>query len=235
MGELFCVECGTEGPTQAGLCANCFAERRVLLTPPERVDLPRCVHCGSFLVGARWGRIGLSAAVHEALLRTVQVHSAVTSADLTEEIHHEDETNKRIAFHAVLHVEAFDVARDFETKLTLKGATCISCSRQRGSYYEAILQLRGTERPPAEAVRADALRLVEDGIERTPDAFIMKVQEVRGGTDIYLSSKALAKSLARTLRDTYGAETKSSPKLQTRKDGKDVYRVTYLIRIPTDE
>ena len=56
---------------------------------------------------------------------------------------------------------------------------------------------------------------------------------VTGGVDVYLSSMSLGKSLARELADHYCAETKESPKLvgQTT-DGQDMYRITYLVRLP---
>ena len=51
--------------------------------------------------------------------------------------------------------------------------------------------------------------------------------------DIYLSSISLGKTLTRELSETYGAEVKESSSLVgVSSDGQEVYRVTFLLRLP---
>jgi len=49
---------------------------------------------------------------------------------------------------------------------------------------------------------------------------------------VYLSSNTVARTIARELADTFRGTIGSSPKLFGRKKGKDLYRVTYVVRIP---
>ncbi len=64
------------------------------------------------------------------------------------------------------------------------------------------------------------------------DAFIAKMVDEHGGFDAYISTNALGRSISRDLISTYGAEYKESSSLQGQKDGHDIYRVTYLVRMP---
>ncbi|MBQ2485820.1 MAG: hypothetical protein II518_02015, partial [Candidatus Methanomethylophilus sp.] len=76
-------------------------------------------------------------------------------------------------------------------------------------------------------------RFVDDAATTNPNAFITKMEIVPGGVDVYLSMIALGRELTKELGDIYCAETDESSKLvgQTR-DGQDMYRVSYLVRLP---
>jgi nonsense-mediated mRNA decay protein 3 len=191
------------------------------------------VHCGNVKTASGWSSLPLGEAVNAAVGEATKLAKAVTGARFSHRMHHEDGANKRLAVTATLRVEDFDVVRAFETRLRIQGATCPTCARQRGLYYEAILQLRASSgRLPAD-VAADATAVVEDAVAASHGAFITKAEKVRGGVDLYLSSNALAKRIAKTFADEQGADTKSSAKIFGKKLGKDVYRVTYLVRFFT--
>ena len=226
------MECGRQGPTYGGLCRTCYAERHPLITPPERMDLLQCVHCGKVKTARGWESLPLEEAFDGAVAEASRLTEAVSRARFTHKTHHEDERNVLLSVRATLRVEDFDVVRDFETRLRIQGATCPTCSRQRGSYFEAILQLRSTVGSVGEELAEAISRTVEDAVSGAPGAFVTKVEKVRGGYDYYLSSGALAKAIAKTLRAEYGAETKASPKVYGQREGKELYRVSYLVRVP---
>ncbi|HXQ94856.1 MAG TPA: NMD3-related protein, partial [Thermoplasmata archaeon] len=52
------------------------------------------------------------------------------------------------------------------------------------------------------------------------------------GWDYYLLNTLAARSVARFAKSRLGAELKESATLWGRKNGKDVYRVTFCLRIP---
>jgi nonsense-mediated mRNA decay protein 3 len=59
------------------------------------------------------------------------------------------------------------------------------------------------------------------------------VEEVPGGVDMLLSSISLSKMLAKEMSDSYGIEVKESSKLIGKaENGSDMYRMTYLLRMP---
>src|SRR3989442_16036147 len=70
-------------------------------------------------------------------------------------------------------------------------------------------------------------------VDRAGDAgaFVSRIEEVHGGLDFYVSTNALGKSLARELSESFGGDVSSSPKLFGQKPGRDVCRVTSLVRL----
>src|SRR6266571_3868029 len=64
-----------------------------------------------------------------------------------------------------------------------------------------------------------------------PAAFVSRIEEVHGGLDFYLSKNALGKALARELSESFGGSVSLSPKLFGQKQGREVYRVTSLVRL----
>src|SRR2546430_11148307 len=64
-----------------------------------------------------------------------------------------------------------------------------------------------------------------------PGACVSRIEEVHGGLDFYLSTNALGKALARELSESFGGSVSSSPKLFGQKQGREVYRVTSLVRL----
>jgi len=229
---MFCVECGREGPTYGGLCSTCYGKRRTLLRPPERVDLLQCVHCDRFELDKEWVEVPLEEGCRVAILSKSRLDKEVRKVTLTATSRNEDERNLLVAVKASLSVEDFFVTRRFETRVRIQGATCPACGRRRGMYYEAILQFRASSGRLPDDLAKETSRYVEDAVAADPNQFITKVESVRGGLDFYLSSNSMAKTIAKAYRD-WGAETRSSAKVFGQKEGKELYRVTYLVRFLT--
>ena len=129
-----------------------------------------------------------------------------------------------------------ETVRD-RTIVRVKNTVCQRCSRQLGNYYESILQVRSPEKELEKSLQAEVLESVLDKVDQQSRSnrqiFISKVEEMHGGLDFYLSSISLGKGLSRDLVNEYGAELKESSTLVGRKDdGSDMYRVTYLVRMP---
>lgn len=94
-------------------------------------------------------------------------------------------------------------------------------------YFEGILQVRN----PKEKV----LDYIYDTIEKNSDrVYVAKVEEVRGGIDLYLSSNKFLVKLAKMLEKNIGGEVKISARLHTRdhQKSRDLHRVTALFRCP---
>lgn len=232
MVETFCVECGRVGPTYGGLCQEDYAERHILLTPPETVDLPECVHCQKLLTPRGWETLSLSDAIIAALTEETKREKAVTRVVFVPTITDSEDRQRDIEVTAAVHVEDFDVTRRFTVTVRLPRATCSDCSRQRGNYFESILQLRTTSGVPDETLRKDVTKIVEDSLTDASSDFVSRIEKVRGGIDFFLSKNSTGRKIAKLLGETYGAETKSAAKLWGRLEGKEIYRVTYLVRVP---
>ena len=92
------------------------------------------------------------------------------------------------------------------------------------SYYEAIIQLRPFDE--------EVLNFINKQISERKDVFISKIEKLKTGVDLYLSSQRFAIALGKKLKKSFGGEIKITRKLHTvsKKTGKRVYRVTVLFR-----
>ncbi len=89
------------------------------------------------------------------------------------------------------------------------------------NYFEAIIQLRD--------VSKQVVDFVEEEIERSK-IVIVKKEEVKNGLDYYLADNNQGKALGKLLQDRIGGEIKMTSSLHTKKDNKELYRVTILFR-----
>ena len=235
---MFCVKCGEEDvETVNGLCLNCFLDGRKLISMPHHVDLMRCANCEEFSVNDQWVRKDLDQAVEDIALTTLSVipEGKVVSVGVMVE----KQEDKTFVVHVQADVDVSGVVATDEDSVIvrLKNTVCKRCSRQLGSYYESIIQVRTGEKTLDDDLRDEVVRAVTASVENQSKTnrslFISKVQQVPGGVDIYLSSISLGKTLTRELSETYGAEVKESSSLVgVSSDGQEVYRVTFLLRLP---
>ena len=235
---MFCVKCGEEDvETINGLCLNCFLDGRKLISMPHHVDLMRCANCEEFSVDDQWVRKSLDQAVEDIALTTLSVIPEGRVASVGVMV--EKQEDKTFVVHVQADVDVNGViATDEDSVIVrLKNTVCKRCSRQLGSYYESIIQVRTGEKTLDDDLRDEVVRSVRSSVETQSKTnrslFISKVQEVPGGVDIYLSSISLGKTLTRELSESYGAEVKESSSLVgVSSDGQEVYRVTFLLRLP---
>jgi nonsense-mediated mRNA decay protein 3 len=89
---------------------------------------------------------------------------------------------------------------------------------------------------PREAELQCALEIATRVIDRARKAdrlaFIAKTTRLREGLDLYVGTVKAAKRIVRTLVREMGGNFSDSAKLVGRRDGKDVYRVTFVVRLP---
>lgn len=234
----FCVKCGRDCEESLdGLCIDCWLDGRRLTELPHHVDLRVCTNCGEYEFGDRWLRRDRLVAVQDAAADALSVIRDAIPVSVSTEVEEQDPHVYAVRVRTVCDVMGYEAEDEASTIVRIKNTVCRRCSRQLGSYYEAILQIRTGSGKLSDAEREETLALVENSVARQAatnrSLFITKMELVTGGVDVYLSSMSLGKSLARELADAYCAETKESPKLvgQTT-DGQDMYRITYLVRLP---
>lgn len=232
---MFCVECGAEGPTYGGVCARCFAKKHPLVRPPANLDVPRCKECGAFHFASGWSRTDLDMAIPRVLAEHVGPLPPFPRVHFTHVAREEDPNNYFLTVKATGRYEGLEQVQDFHVRLRIKPSVCDLCQKQAGRYYEGILQVRGDGRDltPRElrAVRTLVLARVERGREESGD-FLSRIEEVHGGLDFYVSTNALGTRLARQIAEALGGTVGSSPKLYGQREGKELYRVTSLVRLP---
>ena len=230
---MFCVECGAEGAVYEGLCAKCFPKKHPVVVPVELLDLARCTSCESFRFRSGWSRVDRELALPQLLREAMPPLAPYERVAFTHVAREEDANNLAVTVKAVGRFQGLATLQAFHVRVRIKPSLCDTCQKQRGRYYEGILQVRGDEREldPRE-VRA-VRTFVGARVERSEDAgaFVSRIEEVHGGLDFYVSTNALAKGLSRDLAGAFGGTVSSSPKLYGQKQGREVYRVTALVRL----
>ncbi len=231
---MFCVECGAEGPTYEGLCAKDFAKKHAVVRAPEVVDVERCASCGAFRFRSGWSKLDRDLATTRLLRERIPAERPFERVTFTFVAREEDANNFSLTVKAVGRFQDLESVQGFRTRLRIKPSLCDSCQKQKGRYYEGILQVRGEGREltPAE-VRA-IRTFVGARVDRNGEegAFVSRMEEVHGGLDFYVSTNALGKNLARDIADAFGGSVSTSPKLFGQKQGREVFRVTSLVRLP---
>ncbi len=233
---MFCVECGRDGPTVEGLCADCFRKRNPIVRPPDAIDAVVCVDCYRVETEGGWVRVDLETVIPTLLKERIPTDPRAKRITFTHVSRAEDERNFGLAVKAAARISDVEIVESFRIRLRVKQGLCPTCNRRRSNYFEGILQVRAEDRPLTEEERGRLVAFVQDAVARRAakgeEVFISKVEDVRGGADVYLSSNSVARSIARDLADDVQGTMRSSPKLYGRQKGKDLYRVTYLVRIP---
>ncbi len=238
---MICVECGEDAEgLVGGSCATCFAKKHELLSVPLALDTELCAHCDARRVGAHWMDPEEGAPIEwireDAVRAAIGVLPAVEQPEI--QILETPQDTKHFHQRIILHgrVQGVAVASEKECVLRMKRGVCDRCSRMHGGFYAAILQLRATERDVSKTELKTAHRIVAETLARllrsgNRFAFLAKEGEMHGGWDYYLGDIDAGRQIARELKTRLGASVHEAAKLVGRREGEDVYRVTFLVRI----
>ena len=235
---MFCVECGKEGDLIGPLCPDCYSRKHVMAKLPEFTDVTVCAHCSSFLIGERWTEMNSVKDAADSLLRSsLSTPEGVAVAAFDVALDERDERTFEATVTLELVVGGHQFRRQLMSTVRVRRASCTECSKQKGSYFEAIIQVRGDSR----ALDADGMEGIQRIVHARIDAiradarevFISRAERVKGGLDFYISTIQSARIVARELQELYSAEYGESPSLWGRKGGQEVHRVTFLVRLPS--
>src|SRR3989440_7043567 len=230
---MFCVECGADGPVYEGLCANCFRKKYPVVNPVDLLDLAGCESCGSFRLRSGWSKVDREPVLPQLLRDAMPALPPYERVGFTQVAREEDANNLAVTVKAVGRFQDLAPVQDFHLRVRIKPSICDSCQKQRGRYYEGILQVRGEDRELAPREVREVRTFVAVRVDRSEDAkaFISRIEEVHRGLDFYLSKNSLAKGLAREVAGAFGGTVSASPKLFGQKEGREGYRVTALVRL----
>lgn len=234
---MLCLRCGKHEQFANHLCEECILETVRPVSIPQVVHGSICRVCGRVLRGRSWTEPfdGPAEAAVYIAEGSIESSSNVTTKRVELSVDHEDNNKFIISGKAESVYSGVIINQDLKTEVRLKPQTCSWCSRQHGNYYEAIIQLRGLEGLSEEQLD-DLLGRVRTETEmahvKDPGIFISKEEKVRGGFDFYMGENSFARQLSQKLHEDYGGEQKTTSSLFGRKDGRDLYRHTYLVRLP---
>ena len=235
-GGIGCIICGKGRPVHSGLCADCLGQRRRFIDVPEFTELVSCAHCGSVVIGKRWKDARSLerelAAAAERATKVEDVEGARTALDVKVRLLNESNADAEVT--ATVRFGKEGITQAGKTRIRIRRTVCERCSKIHGRYYEAVLQIRATGRPLTESekkcVKEEVHRHGEKGKAR--QEFIAREEQVDGGLDFQLGTINRAKAISRALAGIFGGRITESSKLAGAKLGKELHRVTFLVRLP---
>jgi nonsense-mediated mRNA decay protein 3 len=234
---MLCLRCGKREQFRDSLCERCILEtvKAVRINPVLQGSV--CPSCNRIQRGKSWDECpgDLSDAACRIAFSSIMVQNGTENPRTELSVDHSDNTLFRISGQSVSNYKGLVLKENITTEVRINLTQCPFCSRQSGNYFEAIIQLRGLEGLSDSEIE-DLLDQVRDSTKKMsykdPNVFITKEEKVRGGFDFYMGENSFAKQLSMKLHDQYGGEYKWSSSLFGRKEGRDVYRHTYLVRLP---
>jgi nonsense-mediated mRNA decay protein 3 len=238
----FCVVCGRTGlELTDGVCAACAADRTSLVSLPVQVEIVLCPQCGARWTHGRWGGGGASTVVSsDDLAPFLTVHPEVGIRSLRWEERARSGSLRELLGRATIRFRGLERTVPLGVRVRVVARSCTACGRRSGRYYTARLQLRGEAAPrvsrPKELRRRLEALWGELASEARSDwrAAVGWSEELPEGWDVYFTDTAAARSVARLAKLRYGAPIVESASLFGRKNGQDVYRVTFCLRFPPE-
>ncbi|MCL6089107.1 MAG: 60S ribosomal export protein NMD3 [Candidatus Marsarchaeota archaeon] len=219
--ERICPRCGISERERAFAGEWCINCRLSLERPkwPSVVEVTRCPKCGKI-----WRERGWKHAAPTLIAKLVE--AKMERAGL--EGHYNIESGiwegvwRSGAAKAGTGAGASGASIPYThpVRIAYTGNQCTDCERSSGNYHEAIIQLRGDE------VRVNAaLKRLRRRLEHR--TFVTKIEPMHGGQDIYVGVKKDVESVIRN----EGYKFTHTDKLVGQREGKRLYRSTYLLRL----
>ncbi len=225
----FCPSCGTETDELfEGLCTKCFLKNVELVQAAKRVQFGLCYDCGRARLNKFWQSFGSkNELIRNMASRHIRpLHGAEIKLDYSDfEIKGKTEVPVKIT--AEIESNSKRISKEKEIMLVILPEICPDCSRLRGGYYEAIIQLRGQNQEKMQSYVENAFGKFD---KSEPNAFISKTEKLSEGLDIYVGSRTAAIKVSSEIRKLYNVECTITHKIHGMRQGKEIRRTTVLLR-----
>jgi len=237
--QAICPRCGQ--PTDDALCQQCIQETTELVSCPDLAEVVVCSTCGSQQIKGKWhlpGSLPIGDLAVQTAVDSIWLHKGLEEPQIDVDLKEVGATR----YMARMEVNGRFMGKSIQVRCNLpvriKKVACDRCSRMAGKYFESTVQLRGSSE------RAITSEEIEEGKRTARDmadsgyrggdqlSFIQEMKEVKGGLDIILGSTQLGRRMARAFVERFGGRLLETAKLVGKKDNRDVYRSTLLIRFP---
>ncbi|MCK9566525.1 MAG: 60S ribosomal export protein NMD3 [Methanothrix sp.] len=237
--QAICHRCGL--PTVEGLCPQCTLEKATLISGPDQVEVVICSVCGSRQVKSRWqlpDSRSVEEMAHQAAIDALCLHKELAEPQIELDLRKVGATRYLAKINIEGSFRGQSISEQCEIPVRIRLMACDRCSRMAGKYFQSTVQLRGN------AVRSMTEGEIEECKKTAQDmadsgyhggdhlSFIQEMKVVKGGLDIILGSTQLGRRMARVFVERFGGKLLETAKLVGKKDSRDVYRSTLLVRFP---
>lgn len=236
--DRFCPKCGR--PTKEdGVCVHCRLAGTPWFSYEPRVRCIHCPSCGALKQVNTWTDIDRerSSLAQDLARSAVHFHPDLKKPYLDIKINDLSTNRSRaiITLEGILYNEP--VRGTCEVEIAWQKEQCDRCNRISGNYYEGMVQVRAQERIPSPyevqivaAIACEIEESLQTGGERL--SFISDLNEIRDGLDIVVGSQHIGLLIARRITAELGGRYTTHPKLIGEKNGRQLFRITYSVRLP---
>lgn len=226
-GHLFCPKCGKAVDRLEGkVCEDCAGKNVInakLLTAPASIKVDLC-RCGAARSKGRWERFErLDSLVDSVVKSKLKRKTGVSVIVDFDEVELKGKTHIPVTVRAVRGDERDVKNIDF----IIHPMACPECSRKFGNYFEATLQVRSKN-------TAKIIDRVEEIVKETEEnfdnAFITKIEKVKGGFDVSLGSKKQATHIVSDLKRLFDLQVVRSNSVVGQKKDKVITRATFSLK-----
>lgn len=223
----FCPKCGRQTDELFdSLCELCF-KREIKLIESTETSISICRTCGCYFKGNE--RTSIEAFVEDRIRKDIGKKYGCESKVEIKEIKSVDK-RAHVLVIAKAELRGLQLTENGEFEVVLKPESCERCNRISGGYYTGIVQVRADGRIPTDDELAIAEEIAYSSVIE-PD-FISKELLLKEGLDIYVSSMECGHRITKAIVRQFGGSYSKSQKLYGRKDGKNVYRTSFSVRLP---
>lgn len=221
----FCVRCGAEVPVIIdGLCPNCLLDEGRIFTLPKEVKVTTCSLCSSIKVGSRWvSDTSIEDYVRDIIISSMDVHRDVRDVNIEVSIEGNVVTARVKGLLGGITLE-----RDFMLKLSVNKVLCPQCIKIKGSYFEALVQIRSVFKF-RDMFKEHILNNVLNS--ELYSKYISSVELLKEGIDVKVISQGVARKLASNLISNYGGYMTSSWRDTGYSSGKKHSKLTISTRL----
>ncbi len=235
--DAICPLCG--GPAEEGVCNRCRAGTVTWFTCDQRIEPVRCPSCDAVKKGGRWADTGVPLRVleEELVRQAVHFHPDVRSPVVSLVIGQVSENRSFATVSVRGSLYGNQMEGECRIEVLWRKEQCDRCNRLTGNYWEGIIQVRAVDRRPnmteidrAMQIATEIENTLQEGGERL--SFVSRMSESKDGVDITVGSQQIGQQIASEIIHQLGGRLTTHPKLFGEKDGRKLYRITYLVRLP---
>ncbi len=226
----FCPRCGKKTDELFdSLCKDCF-KQGILLIEADKLELSLsvCKNCGGYFKGNE--RTSIEEVVEDSVKREIRKKYGYGCEVEIKGLRKEGERRASVFLVAKAEVKGVEIAERGEIAVILKREMCERCSRIAGGYYAGIVQIRAEGRIPTDDELVMAEKIAYSSLGESD--FVSKEMMLKEGLDIYVSSMECGRRISRAIVKKLGGAFSESQKLYGRKDGRNIYRVSFSVRLP---
>ncbi len=234
---MICVECGKNSKSlHDGLCLNCYIKNKTFTSGPNFLNIIKCSNCDSFKFKNKWEAISLNELIEKVIQNNIEISDELKKTKIEFKfLNDKNPYKKQLEIKITGFVSNIKIVENLSIQINIKRENCDVCSKKFGGYHEAIIQIRADKRNLNTNEANEIYDLVIDYVKNLNDKgkniFITDFEIKKNGLTFFLSDNNTAFSIIKKIKEEFAGDIKKSSKNIGMKNGKKLYRMTYLLRL----